>query len=191
MVNILYIFNIYDIFSIIDNYSSIKEILILRLVNSQIKDQIDINFIKRKYFHSIKINLNSYFNDLIKKKTEIIKSYRLSCYFNPIIYHPDKLPYCINNQCSLLNTKKKNSLSWTCFYYPDNLSPPHDDQNDPYGINHEGRIRSYQCNNTNIKTIRCQFIPYCTNCMLKYVNYGYRNDNLEIPFRSYFSSNIW
>ena len=151
MVNLLDIFDIYDIFEIIDNYYSIDDILILRLVATQFKIIINLNFIKSKYLNTIKSNLDIYFNQFLKKKTEIIKSYKLSTYFNPINYHPDKLPYCINHECSLSNIKKNKNLSWTCFYYPIDLIPPHDNENDPYGVNHEGRIRANQCYNTDIK----------------------------------------
>ena len=93
---------------------------------------------------------------------------------------------CANSNC-------KNTAGWesdprwpnrmgiglTTFYYPHELSEPHNNANNPYGPNFVDHLRLKQCWD-GPQVIR--YIPYCTKCMLKFVNYGERKDKLEVPY---------
>lgn len=184
------LFDIYDIFQSINNFIDISDIINLRLVNKQINLFYNSLELKKLYFNHCYKNLNVYYLSLFKKRNEVIEIYKLSSYFNPIKYIPSNFKYCINQDCSNHHIQRNRNLSWTCFYYPKNLTEPHDHENDPYGVNYAGGIRAKECYLCEFKNIKCQFIPYCYNCMNKYVN-GYREDGLETPYQSYFYTNIY
>ena len=97
---------------------------------------------------------------------------------------------CVNENCYYDSDKDENymyhryihqhqsAIGIAYFYYPNELNQPHGVE-DPYTINSESIIRNNICENS--KNIR-RFIPYCEECMKIYVNYGDREDGLEIPY---------
>lgn len=70
-------------------------------------------------------------------------------------------------------------LGTTTFYYPEELMEPHDYEGDPYGPNFEYPHRLRACRDS--KCVK-RYIPYCQRCTIDFVNFGMRDDDLEIPF---------
>ena len=72
-------------------------------------------------------------------------------------------------------------LGMMYFYYPPQyeLEPPHDEENDPYGINYEYVIRQRQCAKAQYHK---QYIHYCEDCMIEFDILYKRADGLETPF---------
>ena len=73
---------------------------------------------------------------------------------------------------------KLRAVGLTTFYWPKELTEPHDSLNDPYGPNFECTIRMGQCERGPSVT---RVVPYCMYCMNKYMNFGTREDGLEVP----------
>ena len=105
-------------------------------------------------------------------------------------FHGDNLSYCINNNC--INEKNNYTenpiypvsykpMNNLIFFYPKFLTKREDNENN---LNNENNviiewIRYNEClNGAKIK----RFIPYCKNCMHRYVNYGYREDGDKIQY---------
>jgi len=91
---------------------------------------------------------------------------------------------CINAECEFLwsaptQLYTPNAIGLTTFYYPEDLLEPHDYDGDPYGPNYEFPIRARICRESP-SVIR--HIPYCEQCMIEYVNFGSREDELEVPY---------
>ena len=89
--------------------------------------------------------------------------------------------WCVNTGLPGQRQVCGKALGLTTFYYPHELMEGHDYIEDPYGPNYEAMYRIRQCENG--PQVR-RNIPYCIPCMIKYVNFGEREDGLEVPFGS-------
>ena len=76
----------------------------------------------------------------------------------------------------------QGSMGITTFYYPKELCPPHDYEGDPWGLNREYGYRDRACKEDMNQVQR--YIPYCVVCMVEFVNFGERTDELEVPYRN-------
>ena len=126
-----------------------------------------------------KVNLRIKLKNIQSKKPFTWMGDRFD-HYGRIAWHAT-LPKCINITCR--NGSKwqltSKQLGQIFFYYPEELYEPHDEYDDPYGINFEAGIRQNQCKNgPSVK--RC--VPYCRNCMKEYMNFGEREDGLDVPF---------
>jgi hypothetical protein len=86
---------------------------------------------------------------------------------------------CINDNCLLF---EERTMETTTFYYPKELIEPHDHQGDPYGINFEFKHRENICNICKDGSSIERYIPYCEECMMNLVNFGTRDDGLDVPY---------
>ena len=102
---------------------------------------------------------------------------------------------CVNVDCGLARLLQRSrapegqsSMGMTIFYYPKELCPPHDYEGDPWGLNREFSYRENACHDAvQIK----RYIPYCTMCMMEFVNFGERTDELEVPYRNRQGDSNW
>ena len=79
-------------------------------------------------------------------------------------------------------------MGMTTFYYPKDLFPPHDYEGDPWGLNLEFTYREKACRGgAQVQ----RYIPYCTMCMMEFVNFGERTDELEVPYRNRQGESNW
>lgn len=97
---------------------------------------------------------------------------------------------CINgscgSRCQVVGRVEDVVMGCTMFYYPEELLEAHDYEGDPYGPNFEYRHRMRACQNAveNGRFVK-RYIPYCENCMLKCVNFGSRDDGLQVPYNNF------
>ena len=107
------------------------------------------------------------------------------------IFHMSQRPHiCINVDCDIWRQMRCGcspahlhtgtpAMGLTTFYYPEDLLEPHDYEGDPYGPNYEFPHRVRICRGSPSVT---RHIPYCEHCMVEYVNFGSREDELEVPY---------
>ena len=116
---------------------------------------------------------------------------KLLCMSHKIFHRSQRPHICINVDCDIWQqmrcgcrygcTKctKTTAMGLTTFYYPEDLLEPHDYEGDPYGPNYEFPHRVRICRES--PSVR-RYIPYCQDCMIQYVNFGSREDELEVPY---------
>jgi hypothetical protein len=94
---------------------------------------------------------------------------------NCVMYEPENMPYTAIHRNGGSQTP---ALGLTTFYWPKELWSAHDYLHDPYGPNYEASYRIRQCEDgPSISRI----VPYCELCMNKYMNFGTREDWLDVP----------
>lgn len=188
-----------EIFDIIINYYNIKhkqptselfhhnKIISLRLVCKQFKNTF--NFMIQKI---MRLDRTIYlFNKKLSFSTMLSLCTNSTYHYGHYNYYKNIIKYCVNNNCCYKNAKisnhkgfvvlkRKNHMAGMLhFYYPKDLELPHDDENDPYGTNHEYRFRLGQClDGPRIK----RFIPYCFACMHKFCYIERRSDGQLTPY---------
>lgn len=154
---------IYSLLCSVDDKSAVP------CVNKTLKEQ----FKKKSYFAIQQDNLrleitNKYHDIFICVNAECREEYNNFTEFD-IDYSLDR------------NLNIKKVVGNVIFFYPKYLTRYVDNNNYINSIEYilDRWYRHEQCKNAQ-KVKR--FIPYCERCMHKYVNYGYREDNQEVPY---------
>ena len=114
-----------------------------------------------------------------------------------------ELKFCVNNACcnnirKVLHgpLRRKKVVGSIYFYYPkyfpssQNIhNEDNDNDNDNDNAVYDNVYFDMYDQNIMNKIYACQegphikrYIPYCIDCMEKYVNYGHRTDGLHVPF---------
>lgn len=88
---------------------------------------------------------------------------------------------CINSDCIYYRQWDGERMGMTEFYYPVEIIQSHDHDGDPYGPNYEYPHRERACQESKCTH---RYIPYCQKCMVEFVNFGYRDDGLEVPYEN-------
>ena len=186
-----------------------EEIIKLLVSQLSIKDKINCRSMNKLFYNNISFveMIIWLFDKKINVQNKIYmyeddNKYAICNFNNCGNYIPcrHELKYCINNNCcENLNRqiqgplRRKKVVGSIYFYYPNYLPPT------SYDIENSGELYDgIMFNNVNFeiydqntmnRIYACQegpiikrHIPYCMECMERYVNFGNRNDSQNVPY---------